>query len=114
MIDRRNFLKYTALGSLYPLVAGCQPSVRWQPQAFRKKSRSRVAVLAAKSYDLPLKDIIVRGIRMFGLEVKGKRIVLKPNLVEFDPKGAELIADISERSSRVRINRRPDGSITNW
>ena len=88
MIDRRNFLKYTALGSLYPLVAGCQPSVRWQPQAFRKKSRSRVAVLAAKSYDLPLKDIIVRGIRMFGLEVKGKRIVLKPNLVEFDPKGA--------------------------
>ncbi|HMA82069.1 MAG TPA: DUF362 domain-containing protein, partial [Candidatus Binatia bacterium] len=69
-------------------VAGCQPSVRWQPQAFRRKSRSRVAVLAAKSYDLPLKDIIVRGIRMFGLEVKGKRIVLKPNLVEFDPKGA--------------------------
>ena len=34
--------------------------------------------------------------------------------VEFDPKGAGLIAEISERSTRVRINRRPDGSITNW
>ena len=34
--------------------------------------------------------------------------------VAFDPKGAELIAEISERSSRIRINRRPDGSITNW
>jgi uncharacterized protein (DUF362 family) len=88
MLYRRDFLKYTALGSLYPVVAGCDQSVRWQPQAFRKKDRSRVAVLAAKSYDQPLKDIIVRAIRMFGLKVEGKRIVLKPNLVEFDPKGA--------------------------
>lgn len=88
MLDRRDFLKYAAIGSLFPLVANCDQSARWQPQAFRKKNRSRVAVLAAKSYDQPLKDIIVRGIRMFGLEVKGKRIVLKPNLVEFDPKGA--------------------------
>jgi uncharacterized protein (DUF362 family) len=88
MLYRRDFLKYTALGSLYPAVAGCDQSVRWQPQAFRKKDRSHVAILAAKSYDQPLKDIIVRGIRMCGLEVKGKRIVLKPNLVEFDPKGA--------------------------
>jgi L-alanine-DL-glutamate epimerase-like enolase superfamily enzyme len=34
--------------------------------------------------------------------------------VEFDPKGAELIAEISERSSPVPLNHRPDGSITNW
>jgi len=34
--------------------------------------------------------------------------------VAFDPKGAELIAEIGERSSRIRINRRLDGSITNW
>ena len=87
MLDRRDFLKYAALGSLYPAVAGCNQSERWQPQAFRKKDRSRVAILAAKSYDLALKDIIVRGIGLCGLAVKGKRIVLKPNLVEFDPKG---------------------------
>jgi uncharacterized protein (DUF362 family) len=88
MLYRRDFLKYAALGSLYPTVAGCDSSVRWQPQAFRKKARSRVAILAAKSYEQPLHDIVVRGIRMCGLDVKGKRVVLKPNLVEFDPQGA--------------------------
>lgn len=34
--------------------------------------------------------------------------------VQFDPKGAELIAEITEHSAPVRLNRRPDGSITNW
>jgi len=31
--------------------------------------------------------VILRGIKLCGLQVTGKRIVLKPNLVEFDPKG---------------------------
>ena len=35
----------------------------------------------------PLKEIILKGIKLCGLDVKGKRIVVKPNLVEFDPKG---------------------------
>jgi galactonate dehydratase len=34
--------------------------------------------------------------------------------VEFDPKGAELIAEITQRSRPIPLNRRPDGSITNW
>lgn len=34
--------------------------------------------------------------------------------VEFDPKRAELIAEVTERSSPFRLNRRPDGSFTNW
>jgi len=84
---RRDFLKYTALGSLGTTLAGCQSSARWQPEAFRKKASSRVAILAAKSYDQPLKDVILRGIKLCALQVTGKRIILKPNLVEFDPKG---------------------------
>ena len=87
MLHRREFIQYSALGALYPIVAGCQQPVRWRPEAFRKKNLSRVAVLAAKAYDLPLKDIIARGIKLCNLEVKGKKILLKPNLVEFDPKG---------------------------
>ncbi|MGH7855034.1 MAG: DUF362 domain-containing protein [Candidatus Binatia bacterium] len=83
---RRDFLKYSALGSLYPMVAGCDRSPRWQRAAFRKKENSRVAILAATRYDQPLKDTITRGIKLCGLDVKGKRILLKPNLVEFDPK----------------------------
>ena len=84
---RRAFLKYTALGSLGTTLAGCQSSGHWQREAFRKKAISRVAVLGAKTYDQPLKDVILRGIKLCGLQVAGKRIVLKPNLVEFDPKG---------------------------
>ena len=34
--------------------------------------------------------------------------------VEFDPKGLDLLAEITERSAPIPIYRRPDGSITNW
>ena len=84
---RRDFLKYTTLGCIGTTVVGCQSSGRWQREAFRKKPNSRVAILAAKAYDQPLRDVILRGIKLCGLQVTGKRIVLKPNLVEFDPKG---------------------------
>ena len=84
---RRDLLKYSALGALYPIVAACDRSPKWQRDAFRKKENSRVAILAATRYDQALKDTIVRGIKLCGLDVKGKRILLKPNLVEFDPKG---------------------------
>jgi uncharacterized protein (DUF362 family) len=87
MINRRDFIQYSALGALYGLGAGCQQPGRWQAGAFRRKDLSRVAVLPAKSYELALKEIISRGIKMCSLDVKGKRILLKPNLVEFDPKG---------------------------
>jgi uncharacterized protein (DUF362 family) len=84
---RRDLLKYSALGALYPVFAGCDRSHKWQAGAFRKKDRSEVAILSATRYDQALKDTIVRGIKLCGLDVKGKRILLKPNLVEFDPKG---------------------------
>ena len=87
MLHRRDFIKYSGLGALYPIVAGCQPSVRWRPEAFRRKDLSRVAVLKAESYHRPLQDVIVRGIKLCNVDVKGKKILLKPNLVEFDPKG---------------------------
>jgi uncharacterized protein (DUF362 family) len=38
-------------------------------------------------YDLPLREVITKGVQLCGLEVRGKTIVLKPNLVEFDPDG---------------------------
>ncbi len=45
---------------------------------------SRVAVLKAPSYEADLEDLLLRGIRECSLDVKGKRVLLKPNLVEFD------------------------------
>jgi uncharacterized protein (DUF362 family) len=43
--------------------------------------------MAASSYGKGLRDTILRGIKLFGLDVTDKRVLLKPNLVEFDPKG---------------------------
>ncbi len=45
---------------------------------------SPVAVLRAKSYQQDLTATILEGIRLCGLTVKDKRVLLKPNLVEFD------------------------------
>ena len=87
MMNRREFIKVSAVASLSSLVGGCRPSVRWDRDAYRKTATSRVAILEAKSYQAPLEEIISRGIHLFKLDLKGKRIVLKPNLVEFDPKG---------------------------
>lgn len=87
MITRRKFIEYSALGSLAPLLGGCEQRGRWQADAYRKQSQSKVAILPAKRYDQPLSDTMVRGIKLCGLDVRGKKILLKPNLVEFDPEG---------------------------
>jgi len=34
--------------------------------------------------------------------------------VEFDPKGLDLLSEITERSAPIPIYHRPDGSLTNW
>ena len=87
MISRRSFLKYSALATVTPFVGGCGHSHRWRAEAFRKERISQVAVLQALRYDLSLREIITKGVKLCGLEVRGKTIVLKPNLVEFDPDG---------------------------
>jgi uncharacterized protein (DUF362 family) len=46
---------------------------------------SPVAIMRAKSYSDDLVTRMVQGILACGLHVGGKRVLLKPNLVEFDP-----------------------------
>ena len=83
---RRGFLTAAAAAPLAALVGGCTgDAAPWDRGAVRKSAVSRVAVLAARSYDGPLEDIILRGLREFSLAVQGRRVILKPNLVEYDP-----------------------------
>ena len=86
-MDRRQFLKASAAVGLSSAFSGCQSQAQWERDAYRRPAISRVAILPARSYDFRLKEIILRGLRLFPLNIKGKNVVLKPNLVEFDPEG---------------------------
>jgi uncharacterized protein (DUF362 family) len=85
MVNRRDFIKASAAVSVSSVMLGCGPTVRWEREAYRRQLRSRVAILEARNYQASLQDLIRRGIDLFKLDLKGKRILLKPNLVEFDP-----------------------------
>jgi uncharacterized protein (DUF362 family) len=88
-LDRRALLK-AALGTLaVPAWAACgRERDPWSREAYARPERSPVAVLRAESYDGPLADLVRRGLELFDLELGGRRVVLKPNFVEFDPDGA--------------------------
>ncbi|HEX5228677.1 MAG TPA: DUF362 domain-containing protein [Bryobacteraceae bacterium] len=47
--------------------------------------KSVVAIVRARSYSDDLVNRMLEGIAQVGLDVRGKRVLLKPNLVEFDP-----------------------------
>ena len=43
-----------------------------------------MAILPASSYDADLTDVITRGLDMLGVSVAGRRVFLKPNMVEYE------------------------------
>jgi uncharacterized protein (DUF362 family) len=87
LINRRRFIQASSAASFAAFLSACGPSRRWHREAYRKPSSSRVAVLQAKHYGDGLVETFMSGIRLFRLDLAGKTIILKPNLVEFDPKG---------------------------
>ncbi|MGA2186845.1 MAG: DUF362 domain-containing protein [Bryobacteraceae bacterium] len=79
--------------------------------------KSAVAVLRAASYSEDLTAKILEGARLCGLDVRGRRVLLKPNLVEFDSAtaintdvavvAAALAAFRSLGAAEVRIGEGP-------
>jgi uncharacterized protein (DUF362 family) len=51
----------------------------------RKHPRSRVAILSAESYSERLEQILWQGMNLLHLDVRGKSVLLKPNLVDYVP-----------------------------
>ena len=49
----------------------------------RRPRRSRVAILHAEQYSQELDQILAAGLRLFPIGVRGKTVVLKPNLVDY-------------------------------
>lgn len=81
--DRRSFVA----GSL-GLAAGAATTAlleRPRYRVVRKRPRSRVAILRAESYSQSLERILRSGLNLFQLDVRGKNVLLKPNLVDYIP-----------------------------
>ncbi len=88
MLERRALLKGAAAALAAPALARCGAGEPWSAEAYAKPARSSVAVLRADAYDGRLADLLRRGLELFDLKLAGRRVVLKPNFVEFDPMGA--------------------------
>ncbi|HXP84479.1 MAG TPA: DUF362 domain-containing protein [Bryobacteraceae bacterium] len=79
-LKRRDFVPIAAAG-LFASYAGVES---WRKNARRLPGTSAVAIVKAAAYSDDLASRMLEGIRACGLDVKGQRVLLKPNLVEFD------------------------------
>src|SRR5688572_27425127 len=78
-LRRRDFLAAMAV----PIVCGAC-SRPYDSSAFKVASSAKVGLFPAAHYDTDFADLIFRGLREFGLDVKGRRVLLKPNMVEYE------------------------------
>jgi uncharacterized protein (DUF362 family) len=82
-LTRRDFLVGSAA-----LAAGASVSVPFLLPKYhfnQRPKRSRVAILHAEQYSQRLDQILWAGLRLFPIDVRGKTVVLKPNLVDYAP-----------------------------
>ena len=49
----------------------------------RRPRRSRVAIISAEQYSERLDEVLLSALREFHLNLRGKSVLLKPNLVEY-------------------------------
>ncbi len=82
-VDRRTFVA----GSLGLAAGTAATALLDKPRyhVFRRQQRSRVAVLQTESYSPNLEHVLRSGLDLFHLDVRGKTVLLKPNLVDYIP-----------------------------
>ena len=68
----------------------------------RRRAHSRVAILHETSYAGSLERELTEGFRLFDLDLRGKTVLLKPNLVESIP-GAEVNTNSPILSATISI-----------
>src|SRR6266699_2521389 len=81
-MNRRDWLITSAA------VTGSALTSRLQGQKYfrdLRPNRSRVAILHADQYSDKLDELVYEGLRLFNLDVRGKSVLLKPNIVEYVP-----------------------------
>ncbi|MGI8988528.1 MAG: DUF362 domain-containing protein [Bryobacteraceae bacterium] len=98
--SRRAFIAAAGTG-----LAGCSRSPVQTAIHPGPRVQSRVAILHADSYSGDLVDRLLRGAALCGLDVKGKRVMLKPNLVEYD-RGTPINTNVSVIAAAVETFER--------
>jgi uncharacterized protein (DUF362 family) len=80
-LDRRTFVA----GSVGLAAGGAMTALLLRPKykVDHRQERSRVAILHADSYTQNLEYILQDGLDLFRLNVRGKSVLLKPNLVDY-------------------------------
>jgi uncharacterized protein (DUF362 family) len=81
-LSRRRFLAASA--GLALGAAGCQRP-QYRPAEFTLPTESPIVALAAPTYDVDFGELVSAGLRELQVDVRGKRVLLKPNLVEYEP-----------------------------
>jgi len=109
--SRRQFLALPAAAAL----AACRQP-KWGGEAIIP-SRSPVGLFAASSYAADFPDLIFRGLKTLGIDVRGKTVLLKPNLVEYQAAtvintnaaviGGAAVALLRAGARRVRVGEGP-------
>src|SRR5262245_9124041 len=69
-------------------VAGSAMTMRFQQQRYSRDFRpkhSHVSILSAEHYSDKLDELVYEALRLFKLKVRGKSVLLKPNIVEYIP-----------------------------
>jgi uncharacterized protein (DUF362 family) len=80
LMTRRRFLQAIPLTAAAVAACTLQP---YRREDFIVPATSPMALLPATSYDGNLADLILRGLGMLGQDVRGRRVLLKPNMVEY-------------------------------
>ena len=78
---RREFL--LGASGLAGVALGCARPP-YDRSAFSRPSVSPLVLLPAATYDVNLVDVIERGAKALGISFAGKRVLLKPNMVEYE------------------------------
>jgi uncharacterized protein (DUF362 family) len=79
-LSRREFLATLAI----PVVAAACRRRPFDPSLFKLPPVSPVGLFPANDYSVDFKELIGRGLRELDIDVRGRRVLLKPNMVEYE------------------------------
>lgn len=100
--DRRSLLTVVGAAAVAGVASVRFPKPGVPHHRAATASVSNVAILKANSYSVELAQKILEGVKLCGLDVRGKKILLKPNLVEWD-KSTSINTDVAVLSASLEV-----------